>query len=180
MKAAILLLTLSAMTLAAYLSPTLLKRDEVLAQVTGANGEGREGATGLPLPRFVSLRAPKINLRSGPGFKYPIKYVFQRRNLPVEIIDEFETWRQIRDWEGIEGWVHQSMLQGLRTARVMSDGRLRSRPEANAQSRARVESGAIGTLERCEAVWCYLSFGAVEGYLERKRLYGLYPDEKIE
>ena len=72
------------------------------------------GRTGLPLPRFVTLRANEVNLRSGPGTRYPIDWVYRRSGMPVEIIDEFDTWRRIRDWQGTEGWVHQSMVQGRR------------------------------------------------------------------
>jgi SH3-like domain-containing protein len=76
------------------------------------------------LPRFVSLRASEVNLRTGPGIRYPIEWVFKRRDLPVEVVDEFESWRRIRDWEGTLGWVHQSMLRGRRTALVTGEPRV--------------------------------------------------------
>src|SRR6202048_2611436 len=69
---------------------------------------------GLPVPRFVSLHADRVNLRTGPGDRYPIDWVFTRKDMPVEIIAQFEHWRQIRDWEGTKGWVHQRMLAGKR------------------------------------------------------------------
>ena len=70
--------------------------------------------TGLPVPRFVSLRSAEVNVRTGPGTRYPVEWVFVKRDIPVEITAEFDTWRRIRDWEGTEGWVHQSMLSGKR------------------------------------------------------------------
>ena len=74
--------------------------------------------TGLRVPRFVSMNSSKVNVRAGPGTRYPIKWVFQRKTLPVQIIAESDTWRKIRDFEGIEGWVHQRMLSGRRRAVV--------------------------------------------------------------
>ena len=89
---------------------------------TAENGTGgRIGESGLTLPRFVSLRASEVNMRTGPGTRYPIAWVYKQRNLPVEIVDEFDTWRRIRDWEGSEGWVHQSMLHGRRSIMVVED-----------------------------------------------------------
>ncbi|WP_366555020.1 SH3 domain-containing protein [Aquibaculum sediminis] len=138
----------------------------------------RSGRTGLPLPRFVSLRASEVNLRAGPGFRYPVEWVYRRSGQPVEVIDEYETWRRIRDWEGTEGWVHQSMLQGTRTARVTSDGLLLRREAGNdAPPVARLEVGAIGQLRGCEQTWCRLDFAGLQGWLPRDGFYGAYADE---
>ena len=71
--------------------------------------------TGLPLPRFASLKAEKVYLRTGPGQRYPVDWIFLRRGLPVEIVSEFEHWRRIRDWRGTESWIHRAMLSGRRT-----------------------------------------------------------------
>ena len=80
--------------------------------------------SGLPLPRFVSLRADQVNLRTGPGVQYPVEWVYQRKDLPVEIITEYRTWRKIRDWQSTQGWVHQSMLSGKRS--IIVTGKRRS------------------------------------------------------
>src|SRR5690625_7287220 len=82
------------------------------------------GRSGLPLPRFVSLRANEVNLRAGPGFRYPIEWVYRRSGQPVEVVDEYETWRRIRDWEGTLGWVHQSMPQRRSNVRVVAEDQL--------------------------------------------------------
>jgi SH3-like domain-containing protein len=138
----------------------------------------RQSVTGLPLPRFVSLRASEVNLRTGPGVRYPIDWVYHRRNLPVEIIDEFETWRRIRDWEGTVGWVHQSMLQGRRTLLVLAQERLLQREPGEASAAvARLEAGALGVLEGCQAGWCRTNFGGFEGWLPRAAFYGAYADD---
>ena len=76
--------------------------------------ETKGSATGLPLPRFAALRSDEVNLRAGPGTRYPIDWVYKRRDLPVEILREFEVWRLIQDPDGIKGWVHQATLTGRR------------------------------------------------------------------
>jgi len=138
----------------------------------------RPGLTGRPLPRFASLRADKVNLRTGPGARYPIDWVFQRRGLPVEIIDEFDTWRRIRDWQGTVGWVHESMLQSQRHILVTGERRLlRRSPEESTAGAAFVEAGVVGTLGACEAVWCEVEAKGFKGWLRRDEFYGVYPDE---
>ena len=137
------------------------------------------GRTGLPLPRFVSLRASEVNLRSGPGTRYPIDWVYRRSGMPVEIIDEFDTWRRIRDWQGTEGWVHQSMVQGRRSVLITGQRRtLKRRPEAAAPGVAMLDAGVIAALERCRGAWCEVSAGGYSGWLPRNSFYGLYADEE--
>ncbi|NIA72182.1 SH3 domain-containing protein [Pelagibius litoralis] len=139
------------------------------------------GRTGLPLPRFVSLRASEVNLRSGPGTRYPIDWVYRRSGMPVEIIDEFDTWRRIRDWQGTEGWIHQSMVQGRRGILIVGQRRtLKRRPEAEAAGVALLDAGVVGTLERCRDDWCEIAAGGYSGWLQRSGFYGLYPGEKLE
>ncbi len=180
-------------TICALAAALLLQTPPATAQDSGAPAPGttepaetkrqaeRPGRTGLPLPRFVSLRANEVNLRTGPGVRYPIDWVYRRRDLPVEIIDEHETWRRIRDWEGTIGWVHQSMLQGARKAMVTGELRiLRKLPKRAAAPIARVEPGVIARLEACEGGWCKVSLEGLSGWLERHEFYGVYPREKVE
>jgi len=141
------------------------------------------GVTGLPLPRFVSLRADEVNLRTGPGIRYPIDWVYQRRGLPVEVIDEFEAWRRIRDRQGTSGWVHQSMLAADRTGVVVGERRaLRGEPQATAAVVAWLEPGVIVLLESCEGGWCRAEAQDAEqqsyrGWLQQAEFWGSYPDE---
>ncbi len=133
------------------------------------------GRTGLPLPRFVSLRAAKVNLRTGPGIRYPIDWVYQRPGLPVEVIDEFDTWRRIRDHEGTVGWVHQSMLRGKRTVLLRDRLRvLRQRPEDGTPAVARLEPGVIAELDRCAGAWCRIEVEGLEGWIRRNEIYGVH------
>ena len=137
-------------------------------------------AISLKLPRFASLRADEVNLRAGPGTRSPIEWVYKRRNLPVEVIDEFDTWRRIRDWEGTEGWVHQSMLNGRRSIIIVDDlAMLRRDPQEDARGVARLESGVIGRVDSCGDLWCVVTAFNRKGWLRREQFYGVYPGEEI-
>jgi SH3-like domain-containing protein len=136
---------------------------------------------GLPIPRYVTLRSEEVNLRTGPGVRYPVEWVFVRRQMPVEILQEFENWRRIRDRDGTEGWVHQSMLTGRRAAIVTGEIRsLRRRPEADAPVVARVEPGVIGALLECKETWCRIEAGGFRGWLARDQVWGVYPNETVK
>lgn len=133
--------------------------------------------TNLPLPRFYSLRAAKVNLRVGPGSEYPIDWVIRYPNLPVQVVAEYETWRQIKDCEGTTGWVHQSMLSGKRYILVKQDlCLLMSSPERDARPVAKVKAGVVCKLKKCKAGYCQVQAGKVTGWLPNKAIWGV--DEK--
>src|SRR3954447_808974 len=122
-------------------------------------------ATGLPVPRYVSLKSDRVNLREGPSKDHRTSWVFQRAGLPVEIVGEFETWRRIRDSEGTEGWVLHSLLSGRRTAIVNAGPdkgaekaavSLRARADDGAEDQARLQTGVIGSVKSCTGTWCRL------------------------
>ena len=141
--------------------------------------------SGLPIPRFASLRTDLVNIRTGPGARYPVEWVFVRKSLPVEITAEYDTWRRIRDWEGTEGWVHQSMLSGKRYFVVTGAMRpLHYTPSENALPVAQLEVGVIGELRKCHQDWCQVrvndSSGKYRGWLLKSDFWGAYKDEKIE
>lgn len=153
-----------------------------LAPVAALAQQSIGSDSGLPIPRFVSLRAEEVNLRAGPGMQYPIEWVYRRPDLPVEVIDEFDNWRKLRDWEGTEGWVHSSMIQAKRTAQVLAtaDGgarTLRRAPAAEAPAVATLQPEALGVLIGCDAGWCQLSFGGFEGWLQHEEFFGIHPNE---
>lgn len=142
----------------------------------------RGGVTGQPLPRFAALRADEVNMRAGPGTRYPVQWVYQRRNLPVEILREFEVWRLVRDPEGVQGWVHTAVLTSRRTLIVRGGEQvLRRSPDPAAQPVARLESGVVGTIRACEAAsdWCQVQAGSYRGYLPREAFWGVYRDEAV-
>jgi SH3-like domain-containing protein len=145
-------------------------------------GPMRGPVTGLPLPRFASLRADEINLRAGPGTRFPVEWTYRRAGLPVEIVREFDTWRRIRDVDGVEGWVQQARLAGRRTFLVRGGERtLRAAPDGQAEPVARLEPGVIGTIRRCEAAsaWCEVTVPGARGYLRREAMWGVYPGEEV-
>lgn len=136
-------------------------------------------ATGT-FPRFESLRANKVDLRTGPGRRYPIEWVYQRRNLPVEVLHAVEHWRQIRDWEGSVGWVHEKMLWPHRDAIITGGIRaLRAYPQANAAIVARAEPGVIGKLSQCQGGWCRIETGEYAGWVTRGEIFGVEPTETV-
>lgn len=141
--------------------------------LAGSVGMGK--GSGLPLPRFVSLRSDEVNLRTGPGIQYPVDWTYLRRGYPVEVIAEYETWRRIRDWEGTEGWVHQSMLAGRRTFVVIGQARrLRREPNDEAAPVAVIEPGVVGHLAECpkENQFCRVEIAPYAGWLKRGEFWG--------
>jgi SH3-like domain-containing protein len=137
----------------------------------------------LPLPRFVSLRADQVNLRTGPGVQYPVEWVYQRRNLPVEIIAEYRTWRKIRDWQSTQGWVHQSMLSGRRTIIVTGKRRsLRSSADTKSPPVAEIEAAALAHLDNCPSGggWCLVEAESLKGWLRKVEFWGAYRDEVLK
>ena len=139
-------------------------------------------STGLPLPRFVSLRGDQVYSRTGPGTRYPIKWVYQRKNLPVEIIQEFDNWRKIRDIDGEEGWVHQSLLSGSRYV-VQNAGQaipMHKKPADDARAVALIESRAVMSLEGCTDNWCEVQSSGYEGWVAYNSIWGVYEGERIE
>jgi SH3-like domain-containing protein len=148
-------------------------------------------ASGLALPRFVSLKSDRVNLRQGPGMDYPIAWIFQRVGLPVEVIKEFESWRQVRDAEGTTGWVLASALSGRRTALILpweaKPGQtqqpsvaLRDDDSESARPVALVEAGVLASIIGCDGKWCRVSVGGYRGYVQQTKLWGAYPGEPIK
>lgn len=143
------------------------------------------GGSGQPLPRFVSTRSESVNVRSGPGERYPVLWVLRRQGMPVEVTAEYENWRKVRDWEGTEGWVHMALLSGRRNAVIYpEDGVLRARPDAISRPLARLQLGVLAKIDTCRADWCKVIVGAqptsTEGWVSKSSLWGVYQNETIE
>jgi SH3-like domain-containing protein len=150
-----------------------------------AAGEMATGsASGLPLPRFVSLKSDRVNVRAGPTKDHDVTWVYTRAGLPVEVTAEFENWRKIRDWEGAEGWVYHSLLSGRRTALVTAKNKedlvsLHDKVGSDAIL-ARLQAGVLGSVKRCTGAWCRVIGESFDGWIEQERLWGVYPNEKVE
>ena len=141
--------------------------------------------TGLPLPRYASLKTDRVNLREGPSKDHATKWVFQRAGLPVEITAEFEIWRKVRDSEGAEGWVLHSLLSGRRTALVAPGKKgetlkIYVRPNARGDVAANLQSGVIANVRNCDGSWCLIDGEGFKGYIDQVALWGVYPNEKFE
>ena len=156
--------------------------------VAGLSTGPAAAESGLPVPRFVTVAASEANLRAGPGSRYPIRWVLVRPQIPVEVVGEFDVWRLVRDWEGVEGWIHQSLLTGRRTVRVAEPGvvDMHARPTGESRLIARVEGGVMGRLVACPAVdgspgpWCLAELSGLRGWLPRTALWGVYAEEIVE
>jgi SH3-like domain-containing protein len=138
--------------------------------------------TQLPIPRFVSLRSDEVYLRAGPGTRYPIEWVYKRRDLPVEILREFDVWRLVEDSDGIKGWMHQATLSGRRSFIVTgADATLRSDAQESASPVAILRVGVVGWLRSCAAAsdWCRVQVGDYRGYLQRSQIWGTLPGEVV-
>ena len=158
-----------------------------LADTTGSIGQSPKatGVTGLPIPRFVSLKAEKVNVRRGPSSDHAVAWVFQRKGMPVEIVAEFENWRRIRDSDGEEGWILQNMLTGKRTA-VVAPWRhgqalpLYSKASEGSPLVAKVSAGVVSDISSCTGEWCEITAGGYGGWIEQTMLWGVYPGEAVD
>lgn len=138
--------------------------------------------SGLPLPRFVSLAAEKVNARTGPGSRYPIAWQYQRRGLPVEVVAEYEYWRRIRDHDGTETWVHKNLTSGKRYAVIEGGVRaLYKKADLDADVLLTAEPGVQARLRKCpDIAWCQVEIAGTRGWMPRSHLWGLYPSETFD
>jgi SH3-like domain-containing protein len=148
-----------------------------------AQGEGQ--TSGLPVPRYVSLKADKVNVRGGPSRDHDVAWIFTRAGIPVEITAESDNWRRIRDAEGAEGWVFHSLLSGRRTALVSPSAKAESfalyeRPDTGSRVVAKLGAQVLGTVRSCDKKWCRIFGQGFDGYIEQHLLWGVYPNEVIE
>ena len=140
--------------------------------------------SGLPLPRFVSLKPDRVNVRGGPTRDHEVTFVYTRAGLPVEITAESDNWRRIRDWEGSEGWVYHSLLSGKRTALVAPKDKSQLVPlydsDANGALVAQLQAGVQASVKRCTGSWCRITGPRFDGWVRQEQLWGVYANEKFE
>lgn len=133
--------------------------------------------------RFVAMRADKVNARSGPNTRYPIEWIYQQQNYPVEIIAEYEQWRKIRDYDGTITWVKKNFLTNTRYALITEPGEnnIYDKDSINADVIAKAENGVVAKIKRCNQSFCYLIFeNDIEGWMPRNNLYGIKKGEEIK
>jgi SH3-like domain-containing protein len=153
---------------------------------TGFSAKDAANTTsGLPVPRYVSLKSDHVNVRAGPTKDNDVAWVYTRSGLPVEITAEFENWRRVRDSEGAEGWVYHSLLSGRRTAVVTMKSKselapLYDRADPTSGIAARLQAGVVAQVKRCGAGWCHVDGNGFDGWIQQERLWGVYADEKVD
>jgi SH3-like domain-containing protein len=154
-----------------------------VGQAAGEIGSGPK--SGLPVPRFVSLKPDRVNVRGGPTRDHDVTFVYTRAGLPVEITAESDNWRRIRDSEGSEGWVYHSLLSGRRTAVVAPKDKtalvpLYDQADKTGAVVAQLQAGVLATVKRCTGSWCRLVGPGYDGWAVQEQLWGVYPNEKVE
>ena len=156
-----------------------------IAPVQAADSTTTGTATGLPIPRYVSLKPSDTPMREGPSKEHRIKWVFKREGLPVEITAEFENWRRVRDVEGTEGWVFHSRLSSRRTALVApwskeATLKLQESDSENGAVVARLQPSVLANIETCNKRWCRINGEGFRGWMKQDQLWGVYPDEAVK
>ncbi|HXI06527.1 MAG: SH3 domain-containing protein [Bradyrhizobium sp.] len=156
--------------------------------IPGAGHAAKDSAvttSGLPIPRYVSLKSNNVKVRAGPTVENDVSWVYTRAGLPVEVTAEFENWRRVRDSEGSEGWVHHAMLSGRRTAVVTMKRKddlapIYDRADATSAVAARLQAGVLTQVKKCADGWCRITGNGFDGWIEQQRLWGVYEGEKVE
>lgn len=146
---------------------------------TAGQAETNKGpVTNLPIPRFVSLKVNEANVRRGPSLSHRIDWVFRRKGMPLQVVGEFGHWRRVQDRDGVGGWVHYSLLSGVRTALIESDlTPLHAREDPNSQVNAYLEAGVIARIEECDPEWCRLRADGYRGWVPRTAFWGVQDGE---
>lgn len=154
-----------------------------------AAAQAAKGPSGLPLPRFVTLKSKRVNLRIGPSADYAVSWLYLKQGLPVEIIQEYDNWRRVRDADGTEGWVNQSLLSGQRSAiaapwmkgkgkAVFVNMRRESQPSAAVI--AKLQPGVMMSVKECTGDWCLVTTDGTEGWVAQSEIWGAYPGEAFK
>lgn len=146
------------------------------AELVDLRPAGRE--TGLPIPRFVSFKNDKTNMRVGPGTEFEIRVIYNRAGMPVQIMAESGHWRQVRDWEGTVGWVHKDLLSAQRMARLTAEqSSFHRHADTQASVIAQAAAGVLAQIKGCRGEWCILEVEGITGWVARDNMYGTFSHE---
>ena len=134
--------------------------------------------TNLQIPRYVSLKVNEANARRGPSLSHKIDWIYKKKNMPLEIYGEYENWRRVRDFEGFGGWVHYTLLSGIRFVLVKNDLlEMRLLPSIDAQVIAKLPQHNIATLDKCTEDWCRVTDDGYKGWVPKSGIWGVYKKE---
>lgn len=136
--------------------------------------------SGLLLPRFVSISAGEANMRTGPGDRYPIQWVYLRRNLPLQITAEYGAWRRVSDKDGTIGWMHSALLSGRRTAIITGETRtLYKSADLTSRAMLKAEVGVNARILKCDGAWCRLEIADHKGWMPQTHIWGTFTNETV-
>ena len=122
---------------------------------------------------FLSLKKNEVNLRQGPSFKYPIILTYKKKYLPIVILDRFETWRKVKDFENNSGWIHISQLSKKKSAiNIKINSILFKKSTIFSEPIAKLETGRLVLIEKCKLKWCKITSGDFTGWTLKKYLWG--------
>ena len=138
----------------------------------------RGQVTNLPIPRYVSLKTNEANARRGPSLSHKIDWIYKRQNMPLEIYAEYENWRRVRDFEGLGGWVHYTLLSGKRYVLIKNELlEMRLLPSVESQVIAKVPQFNIANLDKCNKDWCRIIDNGYKGWVQKSEIWGVYNNE---
>lgn len=161
----------------------------ILLPIESMAQSATKGASGLPIPRFVSLKAKRVNMRVGPGQNFKVAWLYTRAGIPMEIIQEYDNWRRVRDLDGTEGWVFHSLLSGERSAvaapwmrgkEALTHINVYKKATENSALTAKLEPGVVAQIEQCTGDWCEINVEKVSGWISQSELWGAYPGEAFK
>jgi len=157
----------------------LIFASALIIPLFGFTQEPQKGqVTNLPIPRYVSLKVKEANARRGPSLSHKIDWIYKRQNMPLEIYAEYENWRRVRDFEGLGGWVHYTLLSGIRYVLIKNDLlEMRLLPSIDAQVIAKVPQHNIATLDKCNKDWCRIIDDGYKGWVPKNGIWGVYENE---
>ena len=121
---------------------------------------------------FLSLKKNKVNVRYGPSFEFPIKYVYKKINLPIKQIDKKENWRRIIDVKNNSGWIHWSQLKKVNSIIPLEDKILFEKPSKFSKPLAKIKTGRVLILQKCDGIWCKIKSGNFKGWIKINNIWG--------
>ena len=121
---------------------------------------------------FLSLKKNKVNVRYGPSFESPVKFIYNKIDLPIKLIDKKENWRRILDVKNNSGWIHSSQLKQINSIITLSDKILFKRPTIFSKPIAKIKKGRVLIIQNCQTNWCKIKTDNIKGWIERKNLWG--------
>ncbi len=154
----------------------------LLTPIFGISEEAEKGqVTNLPIPRYVSIKAKEANVRRGPSLSHKIDWVYKRKNMPLEIYGEYENWRRVRDFEGLGGWIHYTLISGIRYVLVKDEFlEMRLLPSSEAQVIAKIPQHNIAALGKCIKDWCRIIDDGYKGWVPKSGIWGVNESELID